>query len=98
MDQSHWEKRPKIWGGGDIKHKLSTSYERAFRSSYSGNYVYLGFADVGSLEDQPVWQISRNTYNSSGQLISVEWAINAQGIPSALYQFSWSQLNHLQFG
>lgn len=93
-----WEKRPAVWGIGDRKHKLSTPYERAYRSTVKGTVTYHGFADVGSAEDHGVWQISETTYDADGNLVSVKWAVNAQGQPSSNYEFAWASLETYKFG
>lgn len=94
----YWEKRPNVWDVNDRKHKLSTAYERNYRSSTQGNTTYHGFADIGSAEDLPVWQISQTNYDDKGNLISVKWAINDRGYPSGNYEFAWSKLSTYTFG
>lgn len=93
-----WEKRPIVWDVNDKKHKLSTAYERSYRSSTAGNITYHGFADIGSPENHPVWQISATTYDDKGNLVSVKWAINSKGYPSGNYEFKWSDLSTYTFG
>lgn len=97
-DPSFWEKRPNVWGYGDRKHRLSTPYERAYRSQVKGTVTYHGFADIGSAENQRVWQISATTYDADGNLVSVKWAINSKGVPSGNYEFSWAALETYTFG
>jgi YD repeat-containing protein len=40
----------------------------------SGNVVYIGMANTGSLTSAPVWQIRHLTYDGSGNVLSILYA------------------------
>lgn len=55
----------------------------------SGNPIYIGRAKVGSLADEPLWQISFHTYDANGSLTSKTWPVNSIGAPTTEYEFIW---------
>lgn len=64
----------------------------AFRGEYDGsnNLIYAGFARPGAAEGTLIWQISKMTYDGSGNLLTIVWPINADGAVSNDYEFSWT--------
>jgi hypothetical protein len=63
----------------------------AFRGDYTGaNLTYAGFARPGSAEGILVWQIRRLAYDVNGNLTSVTWPLDTDGLPSSDFEFSWT--------
>ena len=62
------------------------AFENTKRLDYdgSGNLIFLGEAEIGSLEASAVWKIVRLTYNGSDELTDVEHA------GEALYAHVWN--------
>jgi len=55
----------------------------------SGNCIYLGRAKVGSLTDDPVWQISYHTYDGNDALTAKLWPVNSGQAGSTDDDFIW---------
>lgn len=67
----------------------ATYGDKAFRAEYDGdnNMIYAGFAVVGSLDADPVWQIKQLNYTANN-LISILWPqMNSQANKG--YNFVW---------
>lgn len=80
-------------GKTDSKGQLSQDsfLDESFRGEYSGdNLIYKAFAKPGSDEGTLSWQIAFLTYDGSGNVLSITWPINAEGVPSSDYEFSWT--------
>ena len=71
---------------------IQASYEwQAFQGVYSGtNLIYSAFARPGASVDAPVWQISKLTYDGSGNVISITWPHNLYGVATSDYEFVFS--------
>ncbi len=73
---------------------IPTSYgDVAFLGDYGGsgtNLIYKGLARPGSSAANPVWQISKLTYDATDNLLSVQWPQNTNGAASNDYQFVWN--------
>jgi len=72
---------------------IPTSFdEESFRAEYDGsnNPTYLAYARPGSDESIRVWQISKQTFDGSGNILTIKWPINEDGAASNDYEFAWS--------
>lgn len=61
------------------------------------NLVYLGWAKPGSPTSNGVWQIRKLTYDANGNVISIQWPLNASGAVSSDYEFIWDNRAALNF-
>ncbi len=72
---------------------IPDSFENeSFRSEYdaSDNPIYIGYAVPGSSESASVWQISKQTYDASGNMTEMKWPTNSSGAVSNDYEFVWA--------
>lgn len=64
----------------------------AFQGEYSGNnMIFAGFARPGSSTGSEVWQISKMTYDGSGNLLTITWPQNSFGKASTKFEFEWDE-------
>ncbi len=64
-----------------------------FRGAYvpgTTNLLYGGFARVGATEGSSVWQIFTCEYDASNNMTARKWPVNASGVPSSDFEFSWT--------
>ena len=61
----------------------------------AGNPIFLGRSKAGELLGEPKWQIRQITYDDSGGVTRVEWAVNDDGAASTDYEFIWSSFAEL---
>lgn len=73
--------------------------EVAFRAinDKNGNPIYIGRALVGTLENEPKWQIRKMTYDDSQGIIKVSWAVNSSGEASSDFEFIWLKAENYQY-
>ena len=68
----------------------SFDYE-AFQGQYSGdNLIYSGYARPGTLVSAAKWQISKQTYDGSGNVTAIQWPQDSNSNASTDYQFVWN--------
>lgn len=80
-------------GKSDSKAQLSQDsfLDETFRGTYTGdNLILKGFAKPGASEGSLVWQIAQLAYDGAGNVLSIKWPLNAQGVASSDYEFSWT--------
>lgn len=64
----------------------------AFQGEYTGNnLIFAGFARAGSSTGAEVWQISKMTYDGSGNLLSITWPQNSLSKASTKFEFEWDE-------
>ena len=62
-----------------------------FRGEYTGtNLIYAGFAKPGAAEGDNEWQISKMTYDASGNILTVKWPTKDDGTVSSDFEFNWT--------
>ncbi len=84
-------------------HDIPDSFtDEAFQADYQGgmNMIYKGFARPGSPVDQPVWQVSKLTYDGNNNVTEIQWPLrkidNTNGSSpntaacSNDYEFMWT--------
>lgn len=69
-----------------------SSLDDSFRGDYAGgaNLIYKAFARPGSIETDPVWQISKLYYDGNNNIIAIKWPALPNGVPSSDSVFIWS--------
>lgn len=60
----------------------STNFTMKFDYDGSGNQIYIGWAQPGSVTSATVWRIMQQTFNGSGQPTDIKW-------PSASTAFNY---------
>ena len=61
--------------------------DEEFRGEYSSdNLIYKGFARPGGNEDEAVWQIAYLTYDSSGNVLTIQWPLVVLEISTSVSQ------------
>lgn len=83
--------RPFKYGPNDRREFIVHDCEVEIRAENdaSGNVLYLGFAKVGTADDEAKWQISFHAWDANNSLTSKTWPQNSEGNPSTNYEFSW---------
>lgn len=60
----------------------STNFTVLFDYDTNSNQIYIGWAQPGSLTSASVWRIMHQTFNASGQQLSVVWPSGSTGFSS----------------
>lgn len=78
---------------------ISDSFDwMAFQGEYTGNnLIYKAFARAGSATSAAVWQISKQTYDGSNNLLTVTWPQTPSGKASTDFQFIWDNRTSYSF-
>lgn len=85
--------RPFKFGARDRREFIVQDSEVALRAQNdaSGNPIYIGRAKVGTAAGESKWQIQFLAWDANNSVTSVTWPQNAEGNPSAEYEFEWDE-------
>lgn len=56
-----------------------TNFTLKFDYDVSGNQIYVGWAQTGSLSSASVWRIMQQTFNGSNQVTDIKWPNGSTG-------------------
>lgn len=85
--------RPLKFGPNDRREFIVQDSEVALQAQNdaNGNPIYIGRAKIGTATSVAKWQIQFLTWDANNSITSVEWPQNADGNPSAEYEFEWDE-------
>ena len=94
------QNRPFKYGDRDRREFIVRDCETALRVEYDGdqNPIYIGRARVGFGTDEPVWQISLQTFDANDNITAKQWPENDLGNPSSEYEFVWDDRAAYTYG
>lgn len=70
----------------------STNYTMKFDYDASGNQIYVGWSQTGSLSSDAAWRIMQSTFNVTNQLTDIKWPNG-----STAFGFIWDNRASLSF-
>ena len=89
MSFSH---RPHVYSDPNYALTQMSAGDQSFRGDYDGgtNLVYKGYAQPGSAETDPVWQIATLLYDGNNNVTEILWPELPSGVASNYYAFIWA--------
>ncbi len=83
--------RPNVSFDPNYVYIQDSALDESFRGDYTGNnLIYKGFAQPGATESDNVWQLAKLAYDGAGNVLSIKFPQNAQGVATNDYVYNWT--------